>query len=73
MKGKLLSMFACYLPYHDSRQENVGKIIGQKILPKDSKRMRPVWIFGILAVQELPFHLRYQSFGLLMPGVSSID
>ncbi len=51
----------------------VGKMwvkkIGQKILPKDSKRMRPVQIFGILAVRELPFHLRYYSFGSLMPGV----
>ena len=60
-------MFACFLPYRDSRWENVGKKIGQKILPKDGKRMRPVHIFGILAVQELPFRLRYCSFGSLMP------
>jgi hypothetical protein len=43
------------------------KKIGWKILPKDSKRMNPVWTFGILAVRELPYHLRYHSFGLLMP------
>jgi hypothetical protein len=66
MNGKLPSLFACFLPYRDSHRENVGKIIGRKILPKDSKRMRPVWIFGILAVQELPLHLRYCSFGSLM-------
>jgi hypothetical protein len=64
MNGKLPSMFACFLPYHDSHRENVGKKIGQKILPKDGKRMRPVWIF---AVRELLFRLRYRSFGLLMP------
>jgi hypothetical protein len=68
MNDKLLSVFACFLPYCDSHQENVGKKIGQKILPKDSKRMRPVR--GILAVRELPFHLRYRSFGSLMPGLS---
>jgi hypothetical protein len=67
MNGKLPSMFACFLPYHDSHQENVGKKIGQKIFPKDGKRMRPIWIFWIFAVRELPFHLRYRSFGLLMP------
>ncbi len=67
MNGKLLSLFACFLPYHDSRRENVGKKIGQKILPKDGKTMRPVRIFGILAVRELPFRLRYRSFGFLMP------
>jgi hypothetical protein len=50
MSGKLLSMFACFLPYRDSHWENMGKKIGQKILPKDGKRMRPVQIFGILAV-----------------------
>jgi hypothetical protein len=63
MNSKLPSMFACLLPYSNPCQENVGKKIGQKILPKDSKRMRPVQIFGILAVQELPFRLRYRSFG----------
>jgi hypothetical protein len=68
MNDKLLSMFACFLPYRDSTRENVGKKIGLKILPKDSKRMRPIWIFGILAVRELPFHLRYRSFRSLMPG-----
>jgi hypothetical protein len=67
MNGKLWSMFACFLPYCNSNQENVGKKIGQKILPKDSKRMRLVWIFGILAVRELLFCLRYRSFGSLMP------
>jgi hypothetical protein len=50
MNGKLPSMFACFLPYRDSHQENVGKKIGWKILPKDGKRMRPVQIFGIWAV-----------------------
>ncbi len=44
------------------------KKIGWKILPKDGKRMGPVQIFGILAVRELPFRLRYHSFGLLIPG-----
>jgi hypothetical protein len=39
MNGKLLSMFACFLPYRDSHRENVVKKIGQKILPKDGKRM----------------------------------
>ncbi len=67
MNGKLLSMFAGFLPYHDSHHENMGKKIGQKILPKDIKRMRPVQIFGILVVRELPFRLRYCSFGSLMP------
>ncbi len=66
MNSKLPSMFACFLPDRDSRQENVGKKIGQKILPKDGKRMRLVRIFGILAVQELPFCLRYDSFILLL-------
>ncbi len=70
MSGKLLSMFACFLPYHDSHLENVGKKIGRKILPKDGKRMRLVQIFGILAVRELPFHLRYHSFGSLMPALA---
>ncbi len=41
------------------------KKIGRKILPKDGKRMRLVQIFGILAVQELLFCLRYRSFGSL--------
>jgi hypothetical protein len=67
MNIKLLSMFPCFLPYRDSCWENMGKKIGWKILPKDSKRMRLVQIFGIWAVQELPFHLRYHSFGSLMP------
>jgi hypothetical protein len=44
------------------------KKIGRKILPKDSKRMNPVQIFGILVVQGLPFRLRYQSFGSPMPA-----
>jgi hypothetical protein len=35
MNSKLPSMFACFLPYHDSHQKNVGKKIGQEILPKD--------------------------------------
>ncbi len=60
-------MFNCFLPYGDSRWEKVGKKIGQKILPKDGKRMRPVQIFGILAVQELLFCIKYCSFGSLMP------
>jgi hypothetical protein len=51
----------------------MGKKIGQKILPKDGKRMRPVRIFGILAVRELPFLLRYHSFGSLMPGQTCTD
>jgi hypothetical protein len=63
MNSKLPSKFACFLPYRDSRRENVGKKIGQKI----GQRMRPVQIFGILAVLELPFRLRYCSFGSLMP------
>ena len=51
MNGKLPSMLACFLPYRDSRGENVGKKIGQKILPKDGgTRMRLVRIFGILVV-----------------------
>jgi hypothetical protein len=49
------------------------KKIGQKILPKDGKRMRPVQIFGILAVRELLFRLRYHSFGSLMPGQTCTD
>jgi hypothetical protein len=65
MNGKLPSMFACFLPYSDSHQENMGKKIRWKILPKDGKRIRPVQIFGILAVRELPFHLRYRSFACL--------
>ena len=73
MNGKLPSMFACFLPYRDSHWENVGKKIGRKILPKDSKRMRPVWIFGILAVRELLFCLRYCSFGSLMPVQQKIN
>jgi len=44
------SKFACFLPYIDSRQENVGKKIGWKILPKGGKRMRLVEILGIWAV-----------------------
>jgi hypothetical protein len=48
MNSKLPSMFTCFLPYLDSQRENMGKQIGQKILPKDSKRMRPLRIFGIL-------------------------
>jgi hypothetical protein len=68
MNSKLLSMFACFLPYRDSLWENVGKKICRKILPKDGKRMRPVQIFGNLAVQELPFRLRYHSFGSHMHG-----
>ncbi len=68
MNGKLLSMFACFLPYRDSRRENMGKKIGWKFFPKDGKRMRLVQNFGILAVRELPFHLRYHSFGSLMPA-----
>ncbi len=47
MNSKLPSVFACFLPYHDSHWENVGKKIGWKILPKDGKRMRPVQIFGM--------------------------
>jgi hypothetical protein len=72
MNGKLPSMFACFLPYCDSCWENMGKKIGRKILPKDGKRMRPVQILGILAVRELLFHLRYCSFGSLMPGYSML-
>jgi hypothetical protein len=64
MNGKLPSMFACFLPYRDFHQENVGR----KILPKGGKRMKPGQIFGILAVRELPFCLRYHSFGSLMPA-----
>jgi hypothetical protein len=73
MNGKLPSMFVCFLPYCDSRRENMGKKIGQKILPKDSKLMRLVRIFGILVVRELPLHLRYSSFGSLMPANNSIN
>ncbi len=35
-------------------------------MPKDGKRMRPVRIFGILAVRELLFCLGYRSIGSLM-------
>jgi hypothetical protein len=70
MNGKLPSMFACFLPYRDSHRENVGKKNGRKILPKHSKRMRLVRILGIWAVRELPFHLRYRSFGSLMPALA---
>jgi hypothetical protein len=66
MNGKLPSMLACFLPYRDSHGENVGKKIGQKILPKDSKRMRLVQIFGILVVRELPLCQRYRSFRSLV-------
>jgi hypothetical protein len=72
MNGKLPPMFACFLPYCDSCRENVGKKIGQKILPKDGKRMQPIQTFGILAVQDLLFRLRYRSFGSLMPGYSML-
>jgi hypothetical protein len=58
MNCKLPSMFACFLPYRDSHVENVGKKLGQKSLPKDAYIMRPVQIFGILAVRELLFCLR---------------
>jgi hypothetical protein len=34
MDGKLPSMFACFLPYHDSCLENMGKKMGQNFLPK---------------------------------------
>jgi hypothetical protein len=37
-------------------------------LPKDGKRMNPLQIFGVLAVRELAYRLRYRSFGSLMPG-----
>ncbi len=67
MNGKLPSMFACFLPYGDSHRENIGKKIGWKILPKDGKRIRPIQIFGIWAVRELPFHLRYRSFACRPP------
>jgi len=73
MNGKLLSMFTWFLPYCDTYLENVGKKIGWKILPKDSKRMRPVQIFGMLVVREFPFRLRYSSFGLLMPDPRTED
>jgi hypothetical protein len=57
MNGKLPSMFACFLPYRDSRRLNMGKKIGGKILPRDSKRMRPVrifWDFGSTRI-TIPF------------------
>jgi hypothetical protein len=73
MNDKLLSMFACFLPNCDSHQENVGKKIGRKILPKDGKRMRLVGIFGILAVRELPFCLRYRSFGMLLKHMTIVN
>jgi hypothetical protein len=63
MNGKLPSCLPVFLPYCDSHRENVGKKIVRNILPKD----RPVQIFGILAVRELPFCLRYRSLGSLMP------
>ncbi len=44
---------------------------GRKILPKDSKRMNLVQIFGILAARELLSRIRYLLFGLLMPGAIS--
>ncbi len=72
MNGKLPSMFACFLPYHEYCWENVGKKIGQKILLKEGKRMRLVQIFGILAVRELPFHLRYHSFASIMPELKCL-
>ena len=65
--GNYRLCLSVFLPYHDSHRENMGKKIGQKILPKDGKRMNPVQIFGILAVRELPYRLRYRSFGSLMP------
>jgi hypothetical protein len=51
MNGKLQSMFACFY-----LTVLIGKMwmkkIGWKILPKDSKRMRPLQIFGNLAVEN---------------------
>ncbi len=73
MNGKSPSMFACFLPYRDSHWENMGKKMGWKILPKDGMRMRPVQIFGIFAVRELLFCLRYRSFGSLMPVQQKIN
>ncbi len=49
----------------------LGKQIRQKIFPKNSKRMKTVQNFGNLAVWELPYHLKYQSFGSLMPGLNT--
>ncbi len=34
----------------------------------NGKRMKTVQNFGNMAVRELPHCLKYQSFGLLMPG-----
>jgi hypothetical protein len=37
MNGKLPSMFACFLPYRDSRPENVGKKLDGKFCPKTAR------------------------------------
>jgi hypothetical protein len=50
MNGKLLSMFACFLPYSNSHRENVGKKNWTENFAQNSKRMRMVRIFGTLAV-----------------------
>jgi len=42
-------------------------LVKRKIFPKNGKRMKMVQNFGNLVVQELPYHLKYRSFGLLMP------
>jgi len=43
-------------------------LVRRKIFPKNGKRMKMVQNFGNLVVQELPYHLKYRSFGLLMPS-----
>jgi hypothetical protein len=50
-------MFVCFLQYRDSLQENFGKKIRQKFLPKDGKRMRPVQIFEIWQYKNYRYHL----------------
>jgi hypothetical protein len=69
MNSKLPSTFACFYLTVVLVGKTWVKKIGWKILPKDGKRMRPVQIFGILALRELPFCLRYHSFGSLMPAL----
>ncbi len=48
--------------------KTLGKEIRQKIFPKNGKRMKMVQNFVNLAVQELPYHLKYRSFGSPMLG-----
>ena len=67
MNGKLLSTFAQFLLHWHYCREFEKKKLKLKILPKDCKRIWLVWNFRNLAVRELPFHLLYHWFGLLMP------